>query len=329
MASDSLSGQTVLITGPTSGLGYAASRQLLLLKPKLLIFAVRNIDKGEATRKEFLADSEILAAHPTAAIKVLHLDLENYASVLSFVAALKTETNLLHMAILNAAAVPGAFVLAQDGHESGVQNMFLSNALLALELLPLMQATSKFTGVPSKLTWVGSTMQRLNSFSSKPVRPDETVLAHMDNPANYSNIRRYGDAKLLVSMWINNLSKRVASSSLTINTVDPGPIKTELGRSAPLHLRIVAGIVRVAFSAKPPDYGAKIYIHAVMSGEKSHGKLIFGKDQPPNDDTPLADIIGTEEGKRLTAMLWEETKKEFIALDASLAGTYDELDNPK
>jgi hypothetical protein len=43
-----LSGQTALVTGSNTGLGYEAAMQLLDLKLSNLIFAVRSVDKGEA-----------------------------------------------------------------------------------------------------------------------------------------------------------------------------------------------------------------------------------------------------------------------------------------
>src|ERR1700709_781618 len=91
-----LSGKTVLVTGATSGLGFAAARQILVLQPNLLIIAERDVERGEWARNKLLSNPEVRAAHPEAAVKVMQLDLGSYASVLSFAKALKTEADLLH-----------------------------------------------------------------------------------------------------------------------------------------------------------------------------------------------------------------------------------------
>jgi NAD(P)-dependent dehydrogenase (short-subunit alcohol dehydrogenase family) len=324
-----LSGQTVLVTGATSGLGYAVSLQLLFLKPKLLIIGVRSLERGETARREFLADPKVKAAHPAAAVKVMELDVGNYASVVSFGAALKSQHNLLHMVLLNAAAVPGAFELGPDGHETAVQNIFLSNALLAVEVLPLLEAGSKATGVSSKLTLVSSQMQRLNTFGKTPVKPNGSLLAHMDDPENYGNVARYGDAKFLVTVFVKDLSKRVDASSVTINFVCPGMIKTNLGRDAPFLLKTMSRVLQ-AVLARTPEVGAKNYMHALLSDESSHGKFITASlANTLSNDTPLSPITTTEEGVRLEAMIWNEAKEEFLKADPALQSTYLTLEQGK
>ena len=46
--------------------------------------------------------------------------------------------------------------LAPTGHENVTQVNFLSNTLLYLKLLPLLEAMTTKIGVPSRLSWVGS-----------------------------------------------------------------------------------------------------------------------------------------------------------------------------
>jgi NAD(P)-dependent dehydrogenase (short-subunit alcohol dehydrogenase family) len=320
-----LSGKTVLVTGAAGGLGFAAARQILVLGPKLLIIAVKDIERGELAQKKLLSDPEVKAAHPKTVVKVMQLDLGSYINVLSFAKSLKMETDLLHMALLDAAPVPGVFERTADGHEAGFQNVFLSNALLALELLPLLDATSMKTNQPSTLTWVSSQSQRCHTFTQNPIKPGETLIMHMDDPANYSTFRRHPDAKLLAGIYIKDLSRRVSSSSVTINAVCPGVVTKQLGPTAPMYLKGLDFLCKGIFG-NTPEQGAKTYLHALFSGEESHGKFIVTNySHPLNEDAPLADITKTEAGENLRVMLWEETKKDFLSVDSSLENVYELL----
>jgi NAD(P)-dependent dehydrogenase (short-subunit alcohol dehydrogenase family) len=91
-----LSACTVLITGANSGLGLAASREVLMSSPKRLILAVRNLDEGNKARSELMGRGK-----PTLTeIEVRKLDQNNFESVASFAKSLKGDR--VDFAILNA-----------------------------------------------------------------------------------------------------------------------------------------------------------------------------------------------------------------------------------
>ena len=113
-----LSGYTVVITGASAGLGKEASFQLLRLGVKTLIIGVRNLAKGYDVRSSLLADPEISHKNPTAVIKVLPLDLEDYSSVIRFADKVRQETEELDVLILNAGINLGHFEKCRaTGHE--------------------------------------------------------------------------------------------------------------------------------------------------------------------------------------------------------------------
>ena len=90
-----LSACTVLITGSNTGLGLEAAREFLPSKPKRLILAVRNIEKGNEAKRE-LDKSKAASTQ----IEVRKLDQGSFASVLSFAKGLKGDR--VDLAILNA-----------------------------------------------------------------------------------------------------------------------------------------------------------------------------------------------------------------------------------
>jgi NAD(P)-dependent dehydrogenase (short-subunit alcohol dehydrogenase family) len=315
-----LSGRTVLITGATNGLGYATALRMLSYKPKLLILAVRNTELGERVRTEFLAHDTVKSAHPAAAIKVLRLDLATYAGVDNFMAELPKTTSELHIAILNAGLAETKFKVLAEGHESTMQVNTYSNALLALKLLPLLEATAEHDGVPTKLTWVGSRNQGMNSLEKHPILPGETVLGHFDKKENFSAIYTYGNSKLLVSMFIRTLASRVSPNKVTINQVCPGLTRTNGDARAPLYLRVIMGGIRYATARTSEDASNTFVYAAAIAGPESHGKFIKeSKSAPLEKDGQVAPFMGTDAGRQLEKALWEELSKELTARDLSVA----------
>lgn len=90
-----LSNKTVLITGSNAGLGYEAARAVLPHKPSRLILAVRNLDKGDAARKEL---DKVKAT--STKIETRKLDQSSFSSVRAFAKELNGER--IDIALLNA-----------------------------------------------------------------------------------------------------------------------------------------------------------------------------------------------------------------------------------
>lgn len=131
--STNLTGQTILITGATAGLGYAASLQFLRLRASKLIFGVRSITKGHSAAAAMLADPEVRRVNPNAEIKVLELDLVDYESVVGFAGKVGEEVNLkggkgkgrLDVVLLNAGINLGEFRRCErSGWEMCVKSPF-------------------------------------------------------------------------------------------------------------------------------------------------------------------------------------------------------------
>ncbi|KAJ4854587.1 uncharacterized protein T069G_11566 [Trichoderma breve] len=104
----SISGQTAILTGSNTGLGFACAKWLLELNVGRLIMAVRTPSKGEA------AAAELRKRHKGAQIDVWQLDR-------------------LDIAILNAGVIEQSFQLGPQGHEKMFQVNYLSTVLVKKE----------------------------------------------------------------------------------------------------------------------------------------------------------------------------------------------------
>ncbi|OHF01518.1 hypothetical protein CORC01_03274 [Colletotrichum orchidophilum] len=308
-----LHGQTAIVTGATSGIGLALARQLLLLGASPVILAVRDVPKGESVGRNLLADPAVRSLHPTAVLKVIHLDAEDYESVKAFAQAFKADHPHLHTVMLNA-GVPGfRRRVAPTGHEGTVQVNYLSNVLLMLELLPLLEATARETGRPGRLTWTGSRAIGHTSLATKsPLGPGESILKHLDAEANFFGMSRYADSKLLGFLFLRELPRHYGTGTdehqqrVIVNAFCPGMVDTNLSDVLSQPFRLIADAVK-AVRARRPEKAGWIGLHAVaVAGAETHGKTLGDKEiwEPEG-------FAVSEEGVRLQGLLWDETVDEM------------------
>ncbi|KUJ10111.1 NAD(P)-binding protein [Mollisia scopiformis] len=306
--------KTILITGASAGLGLAATKALLHHGAKEVIAAVRNISKAKEATSKFLSDPELKKTNPQAKITILHLDLEDYASVLSLAQEVKKRYDgKLDMLLLNAGTGSLKWErAAKSGHEKTIQVNLLSPALLAVELLPALDKTATITGVPSRITWVGSFVQFDHTLEKKPIEDVGNVLGHFDDESKFVSMGRYSDSKLLGTIFVEQLAGYVDPGKVVVNDVSPGMVRTGFGEY-PLWLR---GMFTVFFGlkARSVEEGAKTYLYALaVAGKESHGKYLSD-----NLITERAQIISTSVGKELRKGLWNDMWKDFLRQDGKL-----------
>lgn len=261
----SLAGQTAIVTGSNVGLGLAASRQLLGLGLSHLVMGVRTQAKGDA------AAAQLRDECPTCEVSVWPLDMESYDSIRSF-AERCASLPRIDVAILNAGIVTGFFrTLPATGHELTMQVDYLSTALLALLLVPVLRS-KRAPGVakPPVLTLVGS-----DAGYGAPLKTEGPVLAQFDDPKNYGRLTTYGSAKLLLTLFVGRLAELVDPGEVLINLGNPGMTKgTSIGHENSMILNVMFSIMQY-FWARTVEVGASVYLDAALTrGDESHGKFI-------------------------------------------------------
>lgn len=274
LASLDLSGKTVIVTGANTGLGLESARQYLVSHAARVILAVRTLSKGEAAAEYLSNHPTVKEANPTAEITVMELDLDDYQSVYTFTEVVKQKFDEVDIVLLNGGVNLMNYQTSKSGHERVMQVNYYSSAMLALELLPLLEATAAKRGSPSRLTVVGSETQTMASITNKPIPGNEGVIAHFDNKATYSGMLRYSDSKLLVSAFVQELALRVPATKVIINNICPGPVATGFNSNLPLWLKPFM-FVFMKLRAKSAQEGARILVSAsAVMGEESHGQFI-------------------------------------------------------
>ncbi|ATY66917.1 short-chain dehydrogenase reductase family [Cordyceps militaris] len=273
-----LSGKVAVVVGANCGIGLEVARQFLGLGMSRLIIGARNQEKGKAAVADLQSTSS-----GEATIEIWQLDLASYDSVVAFAKRTKT-LERMDYAVLNAG---------------------MSSALLTALLLPVAKTKRAAQGGPTRITVTSSDVSSWTSFKEKTSVP---LFPALDKGASDLTDRMMV-SKLLSQFYIAELAKRVPSSVVTINCATPGMVyDTQFNREVDRTIggRLVKPILRrLGYTA---DVGARHITDAALhhTNEETHGQYLSTQKIKP-----MAPIIYTEEGKKVSAQLWKETMAEF------------------
>ncbi|KAJ2955933.1 hypothetical protein NQ176_g11356 [Zarea fungicola] len=211
--------------------------------------------------------------------------------------------------ILNAGICATSFRTNEStGHEETTQTNYLSTALLAALLLPVAKSKIQAqNGQPTRITFTSSDVASWTAFKEKSSTP---LLASLDRQASSVDMTdRMMVSKLLGQFYMSELARRVPSSVVCINCATPGMVQgTQFNREvdATFGGKLVKPIIRRL--GYTPEVGARYITDAALQhgDEEVHGQYLSTQKLKP-----MAPIIYTKEGDRISAQLWRETMSEF------------------
>ncbi|MCJ1252150.1 hypothetical protein MMC30_009388 [Trapelia coarctata] len=279
-----LSGKIVIVTGADTGMGLESARQYLVLHAARVILTVRTLSKGEAAATYLSDHPTVKESIPTTEIIVVELDLDDYQSVFKFTEAVKEKFDAVDMVLLNGGFNLMNYQTSKSGHERVMQVNYNFEAMLALELLPLLEATA--------------TNSKMASTTKKPIPENEDLIARFDNKDTYSGMLRYSDSKLLASAFIQEFTKRISGTKVIAN-----------------HLKPFVFVFEKKIRAKDAAEGAKMLIFSsAVIGQESHGQFI-ANNRITSPNATLAEPAGITFKKKL----WKETVADVSKVDPKVA----------
>jgi NAD(P)-dependent dehydrogenase (short-subunit alcohol dehydrogenase family) len=250
--------------------GLETSRQLLDLGLSKLILAVRSEERGQTAKKELSAGWNL----SDDSIEVWKLDQSDYDSVVAFAERTKSLPRL-DIAVLNIGIGNATRVFnPKTGHDEMIQVNYLSTALLAILLLPVVKEKRAAQGGPSRITIVSSEVSAWTAFKEKKSFP---LLASFDQKnAKVGPVDRMMVSKLLGQFFLSYLASIVPPSVVVINAASPGSVHdSEFNRE---HDKTFSGaIAKVVMRrlANTAAVGARMITDAAVNhGQETHGEFL-------------------------------------------------------
>jgi NAD(P)-dependent dehydrogenase (short-subunit alcohol dehydrogenase family) len=159
-----------------------------------------------------------------------------------------------------------------------IQVNFLSNALIALLLLPLLKSSATNPS-PPVLTFVTTFGVYPSSFTmSVPKRG--SYLKHLSNNKDgMEQAHQYGRSKALLLYFARELAARASATAaagkgmrkVTINSTDPGSAWTPL--TNPNQAKLIPRLI-MNFGARDPQICATALVNGVSASEEGNGKIM-------------------------------------------------------
>jgi NAD(P)-dependent dehydrogenase (short-subunit alcohol dehydrogenase family) len=184
---NALRGKTVVITGPTSGLGRAAAHQLAAMGADLILVG-RSAEKLERTKSELVRDSE------TQKFQIVIADMGDLDAVRAASQKIIGLTSSLHALIHNAGALLKERSVTAQGFETTIATHVLGPHQMTTDLLPLLKSSAGRVITVSSGGMYAASLPNVSLDES----PEMT-------PAYYDGTRQYAIAKrmqvTLNEMW--------------------------------------------------------------------------------------------------------------------------------
>lgn len=234
--------KVVIVTGANTGIGLETAKDLARRGAKVIV-ACRDQIKGIQVREKIIQS--------TGNEKVLfkQLDLSSFASVHAFANdVLKTEDNI-HILINNAGTGKLDNSLTEDNLPIEAQVNHFGPFLLTMLLLPLIKSSA-----PSRIVNVSSMLHKVGKINP------ETF--HKQARNSFEHMRVYSNTKLANMLFTFKLSKMLEGSGVTVNSLHPGAVKTDIFRNRHAITRFIIGILM-----KSPYEGAQTSIYLAVAPE--------------------------------------------------------------
>eukprot|EP00794_Sanderia_malayensis_P007970 gene7970-8829_t len=204
-----LDGKTVVITGGNTGIGKETAIDMARRGAKVII-GCRNQQRGEK------AVGEIQEKSGSKNVHLRSLDLASFASIRAFAEGVLRSESRLDILINNAGIMACPFAKTEDGFQTQFGVNHLGHFLLTNLLVDLIEKSA-----PSRIVIVSSLAHRfLTSVNFDKVNDE----------SSYDPMNAYSESKLANVLFANELSKRLKNKNVSVFSLHPGVVTTELGR---------------------------------------------------------------------------------------------------
>ncbi|CAH8664014.1 unnamed protein product [Schistosoma guineensis] len=228
-----LDGKLAIVTGSNTGIGLVTAGELARRGARV-IMACRNLRKAEDAKRRLLekygannpqsVNIDIACKQVISSLSPIYsdqliieqLDLASLQSIREFARRITVNYLELHFLINNAGLAVSKYEETIDGFEITIGVNHFGHFLLTELLLPLLKRS-----IPSRIIILSS----IAHYRGRLIKPDLQI-----QPKKYGEVKAYCLSKLANTMHAVELSERLHDSGITVVSVHPGVVKTEILR---------------------------------------------------------------------------------------------------
>ncbi len=242
--SGEMSGRICMITGTTSGIGKATALGLAKMGATVVM-----VSRDEARGRAAMDDIKKITANES--IDLIVADLSSQESIHNLSEDFRDKFQNLHVLINNAGLTAEHQTLSVDGIDKLFAVNYLAPFLLTNLLLDLLKASA-----PARVVNVSSGAHSFGRINFDDLQGKKR-----------SAMRAYGDTKLALQLFTNELARKLEGTGVTVNALHPGVVATNINSrdSSPFMLRLFWKILKPLMSS--PEKGAQTSIYLASSPE--------------------------------------------------------------
>lgn len=266
-----MSGQTVVVTGATGGLGLATADQLARLGAQV---AIVGRDQAKLERAADLIDGDVAT---------FQADLSLMAEVRSLADRLRFELDRIDVLINNV----GVLLPEREITDEGLEKTFATN-LAGHFLLTNLLASKLIESEPARVVNVTS-----GGMYSERIRPDDLQFETGSYTGTASYARTKRGQVILTELW----AERLRDAGVVVHSMHPGWAKTAgVATSLPLFNKLMNPLLRT------PEQGADTIVWLASSPEVAESTGTFWFDRRV---APTHILESTREGETDRKELWD------------------------
>jgi retinol dehydrogenase-14 len=275
-----VTGKIVLITGANSGIGFEAAVSMARMGADIVMVA-RNRQKAEAA---------IVAARERSGsgrFSLMLCDMSSMSDVRRLAAEVLATIPRLDVLVNNAGSVNDVRRITGEGLEQTFAANYLGHFLLTHLLLPLLRSSA-----PSRVVNVSSIGHGHGDMDFGNLQFEK---------GGYSVMKAYGRSKLAQILFTRELARRLAETGVTVNSLHPGAVATNIWSHAPWFARPVLAAAQL-FMLRPAQ-GAERIVYLAASPE------VAGETGGYYDKNTRVEPSALARDAAVAARLWEESVK--------------------
>jgi len=230
--------------------------------------------------------SEIKGASNNAEVELLVADFASLDSVRALAKEYLKKHDSLHVLVNNVGGVNVTRSLTADGFETTFQVDYLSHFLLTNLLLEVLEKSA-----PSRIINVSSASHYRGHLNFDDLQMKK----------RYGVMKAYSQAKLAQVLFTYELSKRLEGTGVTVNSLHPGAVATNIWKSPMGPFSFLGNISRLFLLS--PERGAETPVYLASSQEVDGATGRYYDHMREKQSS-------TESYDRATAeKLWDESEK--------------------